>query len=394
MAFKVTGAGLRNLPTRAIVYMLTASFLIIILDTAVKWLAKGYSPLQIGFVRYVIGLGVAMAIATRAGGLGTLRTRRIGGHLLRSALNLTTMLSFYYALRLLPLADSIAINFAAPLFVTALSGPMLGEHVGIRRWIAVGFGFAGVLLAVQPSPSGISLGAGLALLSGLCWALTIVTSRQISGTESSHTILFYYSLAVVVVLGATMPTLVDPTLLPRLDLVHRRRPLRQLRPVLLQPGLPLWRGLHGRPVGLSQHRLGDADGLRRLRRHSELAGPGRGGLHHRQQHLYRAARGHAGPRAPQRDRMSRLAKAGHIRRSFPLRGLVYMGLGVFCMSVVDAASKQLVGGYSLAQIMFFTRIPAPFFAIALAMAQGGLLTLARAGWAGMCSAASPAPRRR
>ena len=64
MAFKATGAGLRNFPARAIVYMLTASFLIIILDTAVKWLAKGYSPLQIGFVRYVIGLGVAMAIAT------------------------------------------------------------------------------------------------------------------------------------------------------------------------------------------------------------------------------------------------------------------------------------------------------------------------------------------
>jgi len=70
-----------------------------------------------------------------------------------------------------------------------------------------------VLLAVQPSPSGISLGAGLALLSGLCWALTIVTSRQISGTESSHTILFYYSLAVVIVLGATMPSLwIEPSL--------------------------------------------------------------------------------------------------------------------------------------------------------------------------------------
>jgi drug/metabolite transporter (DMT)-like permease len=213
MASNVTGAGLRNFPARAIAYMLTASFLIIVLDTAVKWLAKGYSPLQIGFVRYVMGLGIAAGIATRAGGIGTLRTRRIGGHLLRSALNLTTMLSFYYALRLLPLADSIAINFAAPLFVTALSGPMLGEHVGIRRWSAVAFGFAGVLLAVQPSPSGISLGAGLALLSGLCWALTIVTSRQISGTESSHTILFYYSLAVVIVLGAAMPSLwIEPSL--------------------------------------------------------------------------------------------------------------------------------------------------------------------------------------
>jgi drug/metabolite transporter (DMT)-like permease len=210
MATHVTGAGLRNLPTRAIAYMLAASFLIIVLDTAVKWLAKAYSPLQIGFVRYVIGVAIAAGIATRAGGIGTLRTRRVGGHLLRSALNLTTMLSFYYALRLLPLADSIAINFAAPLFVTAFSGPMLGEHVGVRRWTAVACGFVGVLLAVQPSPAGISPGATLALLSALTWALTIVTSRQISSTESSHTILFYYSLAVVIVLGAAMPALWIP----------------------------------------------------------------------------------------------------------------------------------------------------------------------------------------
>jgi drug/metabolite transporter (DMT)-like permease len=115
------------------------------------------------------------------------------------------MLSFYYALRLLPLADGIAINFAAPLFVTALSGPLLKEHVGIRRWLAVVFGFLGVLLAVQPSMTGISLGAGLALFSSLCWALTIITSRQISATESSHAILFYYSVSVVIGLGALMP---------------------------------------------------------------------------------------------------------------------------------------------------------------------------------------------
>jgi drug/metabolite transporter (DMT)-like permease len=213
MAYTASGAGLRNIPARAIAYILTASFLIIVLDTAVKWLAKGYSPLQIGFVRYVMGLFLAAGIATRTGGIRTLRTRRISGHLLRSVVNLTTMLSFYYALRLLPLADSIAINFAAPLFVTALSGPLLGEHVGPRRWLAVAFGFGGVLLAVQPSPSGISLGAALALLSGLCWALTIVTSRQISDTEPSHTILFYYSLAVVIVLGTAMPRLwIEPSL--------------------------------------------------------------------------------------------------------------------------------------------------------------------------------------
>ena len=208
MAQATTLAGLRNMPGRAIIYMVSAAFLIIILDTAVKWLAKGgYSPFQIGFLRYVVGLGISAGIATRAGGIGTLRTRRPGGHVMRSILNLTTMLTFYYALERLPLADCIAIGFASPLFTTALSVPMLGEKVGPRRWLAVAIGFAGVLLVVQPTAAGIGLGAALALLSALCWSLTQVTSRQMSTTEPSHTILFYYSLAVVIALGVTMPRL-------------------------------------------------------------------------------------------------------------------------------------------------------------------------------------------
>ena len=162
-------------------------------------------------------------------------------------------------------------NFAASLFVTALSGPMLGEHVGIRRWIAVGFRLhKACCWSVQPSPSGISLGAGPGAAPGSLLGAHDRHLAQISGTESSHTIRLLLPGGRRGA-GRHHAQLVDPTLLPRLDLVHRRRPLRQLRPVLLQSGLPLRRGLHGRPAGLSQHRLGDADGLRRVRRHSELA---------------------------------------------------------------------------------------------------------------------------
>jgi drug/metabolite transporter (DMT)-like permease len=206
MAEATSGTGLRNIPGRAILYLLASSFLLVVLDTAVKWLAKGYSPLQIGFLRYLMGLVIAASIAGRNGGLATLRTRRLVGHMLRSVLNLTTMLTFYYALRLIPLADAIAIGFAAPLFTTALSVPMLKERVGPRRWAAVALGFVGVLLIVQPSGGGMSFGALLALVSSLCWSVTLISSRQLSGTEPSHSILFYYSFAVVIALGATMPT--------------------------------------------------------------------------------------------------------------------------------------------------------------------------------------------
>jgi drug/metabolite transporter (DMT)-like permease len=200
-----TSTAPRNAPAKGIVYMLAASATLTIMDAGIKWLTSGYPVPQIGFMRYAVGMVVATALAARLGGIATLRTRRPGGHALRSLFNLATMLTFYYALEALPLTDSVAIGYAAPLFMTALSVPLLGERVGWRRWMAVVVGFFGVLIAAQPSAAGISAGALYALAAALFYALTLVTSRQLSTTESSHTILFYYSLFVVVALGAWMP---------------------------------------------------------------------------------------------------------------------------------------------------------------------------------------------
>lgn len=200
-----TSTAPRNAPAKGIVYMLAASATLTIMDAGIKWLTADYPVPQVGFMRYGVGILVAAAMAARLGGIATLRTRRQGGHALRSLFNLATMLTFYYALDALPLTDSIAIGYAAPLFMTALSVPLLGERVGWRRWSAVVVGFLGVLVAAQPSAAGISTGALFALAAALFYALTLVTSRQLSTTESSHTILFYYSLFVVVALGAWMP---------------------------------------------------------------------------------------------------------------------------------------------------------------------------------------------
>jgi len=195
----------RNAPAKGILYMLAASATLTIMDAGIKWLTTDYPVPQIGFMRYAVGMVVATALAARLGGVVTLRTRRLGGHALRSLSNLATMLTFYYALRALPLADSIAIGYAAPLFMTALSVPLLHERVGWRRWLAVIVGFVGVLIAAQPSTTGISTGALWALAAALFYALTLVTSRQLSTTESSHTILFYYSTFMVIALGTWMP---------------------------------------------------------------------------------------------------------------------------------------------------------------------------------------------
>jgi drug/metabolite transporter (DMT)-like permease len=216
-------AGLRNQPGRAVVYMLAQAFLLTSMDGLVKWLASDYTVGQIAFLRYSLGLCMMLAFAAGSGhGLGSLKTRRIGGHLIRSVCNLTTMLCFYLALKLVPLPTAVCIGLASPIFVTIISIPMLKEQVGIRRWSAVIVGFVGVVLIAQPSTVGLNpegilalltnpdsappeLGSILALISAALWAATQVSSRQLSTSEPSHTILFYYSLVVVVVLGCAMP---------------------------------------------------------------------------------------------------------------------------------------------------------------------------------------------
>ena len=200
-------AGLRHQPGRGLLYMASAVFFLTMLDAGVKWLTDDYSPFQIAFLRYVVGLLFAIGIATQAGGLRTLKTKRPGGHALRSIFNIGTMLTFYYALAMLPLADTMAITYAGPLFMTILSVLLLKEKVGRRRWGAVLIGFVGVLVILQPSGTGFNWAAVLALSSAFLYALTLITSRQLSGTESSHTILFYYSVGVLIVTGATMPWL-------------------------------------------------------------------------------------------------------------------------------------------------------------------------------------------
>lgn len=194
-------AGLRYQPVRALVYSFSAVASLTLLDAGVKWLTTDYAVPQIAFIRYVFGLALAIILATRMGGLGTLKTRRPLGHALRSVFNLATMITFYFALKMMPLADTMAITYATPLFLTALSVVLLKEKVGWRRWTAVCVGFAGVILILQPSGEGVAAGALLALVSAFLYALTLITSRQLSTTEPSHTILFYYSIGVLTMTG-------------------------------------------------------------------------------------------------------------------------------------------------------------------------------------------------
>ncbi len=166
------------------------------LDLSAKALLSTYSLEQFVFLRSVIGLAIFVLFARQFGGLKSLFTNKWPWHLLRTLLATGAMFGFFYGLARMPLVDALTLGFTAPLIVTALSVPLLGEHVGWRRWTAVVVGFLGVLIILRPGGSGeISFASVTVLFAAFCYACLAITSRKLGTTESS------YALSVYVIAG-------------------------------------------------------------------------------------------------------------------------------------------------------------------------------------------------
>jgi drug/metabolite transporter (DMT)-like permease len=192
-------------PLRGIALMVLSVALFSIMDALVKLLAQTYHPFQVAFFRSLFALlPIGVMVAAR-GGMPILATRRLGGHAARSVVGIAALLMFFYSFAHMKLADVVAVGFAAPLFITALSVPLLGEKVGWRRWSAVLVGFAGVILVVDPGSGILDPVALIALSAALFYAFAVVVIRKLSSTESNAAIVFYFSVAATLVCGSMMP---------------------------------------------------------------------------------------------------------------------------------------------------------------------------------------------
>jgi drug/metabolite transporter (DMT)-like permease len=164
---------------------------------------------EVVFFRAFFALLPLFALAHYTVGLREMvRTDRPWLHLVRSAIGSSSMFLGFAALKLLPLADITAFGFVQPIFAVVLAGLMLKEKVGPYRGAAVAVGFAGVILMIQPHggvmgivANGFSAGAGLALTGALCSAFVVIFIRQMSATEKSETIVFYF-MSFCAALGA------------------------------------------------------------------------------------------------------------------------------------------------------------------------------------------------
>jgi len=177
-----------------------------VMDACAKFLGAGYAVSQVILARNGIGaLAILVFVLVSGAGLACLRPKRPLLLVLRTLVNLGAAFLFFTGLRYLPLADAFAIAFAAPLFITALSVPVLGEHVGIRRWAAVIVGFLGVLVVVQPGTETFRLEALLPLGAALSYALAMLIGRRMTRDMPTAAIMFWPSLGAVAVTLVMMP---------------------------------------------------------------------------------------------------------------------------------------------------------------------------------------------
>ena len=188
--------------------MLAAMAVFSAMDGGSKGLTLRLSPVEVTWARYLFSLLFLLPLALARGGLRLLTTQMPLAQIGRGALLFGSGLLFITALRTLPLADATAVGFVAPLMVTALSIPLLGERVGLGRWLAVSAGFAGVLAMVGTdawSGDGWSLGAGFALAGTILYALVMVFMRVLGRTESPVTTVFWFSIQTLILTGLALP---------------------------------------------------------------------------------------------------------------------------------------------------------------------------------------------
>lgn len=179
-------------------------------DAMAKTLTMHYAPLQIVFIRHLLALPMIGVAAVLLRGPAVLRTRHLGTHAVRGLLLVGGAWTFFLGISFLPLAEATSLVFSAPIFITALSVPLLREHVGWRRWAAVAVGFAGVLIVVRPGTAAFQPASLVVMLTALIYALIMIGARWIDRREDIWTMMFYVVLFPLLFSALAQPFLWRP----------------------------------------------------------------------------------------------------------------------------------------------------------------------------------------
>jgi drug/metabolite transporter (DMT)-like permease len=180
--------------------MLVAVGAFAFMDSLLKFLTEHYPTMQVSAMRGFASLPFVLLPLVYKRSFAELKPVRWKLHVMRGLLSVFLLAMFVYAIRVLSLADAYSIFLSAPLLVTALSVPVLGEKVGWHRWFAIAVGLCGVLVMLRPSTSSLmSFGALAAFVSAVAYAISVVSVRVLSKTDSNTSVVFWSMLIMTLV---------------------------------------------------------------------------------------------------------------------------------------------------------------------------------------------------
>ncbi|WP_201842329.1 DMT family transporter [Microvirga zambiensis] len=188
-----------------IALMCAALFCFSCLDATAKWVNRSVDPMVTVWARYMAGALLTFMVINPRTQPGALRTRRLPLQLLRSLLLLGATLCNFFALRYLQLVETQSIIFSTPLLVALFAGPLLGEHVGWRRMVAIAVGFFGVLVITRPGLGTMHPAAFLSFAGSVSYAFYAIVTRMLASRDSIATTTIYSSVAGIVLVTPILP---------------------------------------------------------------------------------------------------------------------------------------------------------------------------------------------
>ena len=203
---------------RGAICIVTGGFLLIVMASMVKHLGQSLPAFEVVFVRFLCGLIVILPVVWRIG-FGVLRTQRLKLHVMRGVVGFLGNLCFFFALIHMAIGDTVTIQFSRPLVMVVIAAVFLGEILDKRRVSLTILGFAGVLLITRPFGEGFEPWALVALAGTVFATLVVVTVKQLTRTEQTVVIMFYFALTttllslVPAILTWQTPTAVEFALL-------------------------------------------------------------------------------------------------------------------------------------------------------------------------------------
>lgn len=182
-------------PLIAAAWMVGALTSFALMAVSGREIAKELDTFQLMFFRSVIGVLIVVGIASMMpGGLRQFRTEKIGLHIIRNSFHFVGQFSWFFAITLISLAEVFALEFTTPIWLALLAPLVLGERMTKARAVAVAMGFAGVMIVLRPGATEIGLGHIAMLIGAVGFAVSLLSTKRLTGTETPLAILFWMTV--------------------------------------------------------------------------------------------------------------------------------------------------------------------------------------------------------